>query len=275
MGVGSSKRSSVRLNKIGQQKKVTEPNVKRKKENHLTENTDVHITTSKHSVELPTENGDKRESDGKPVSLSPVPLQKGVVLHRRPRIQSSLSSGSTGRNSRGSRDSRISKRMSFYEIVDASEINAYLMVGNQPSSQDDEFLTRKKIMFVLNLSNSPVQYIKPGVQYKSIPLDDEDDEDLTHHLEECLDFLKACKKTCDETKSRILIYSYFGLSRSCSVALAHLMKEDGWTLEYAWNHLRECNPSAKPNDGFLLQLLEYERVLHGKISMTMTDFYTR
>jgi hypothetical protein len=53
------------------------------------------------------------------------------------------------------------------------------------------------------------------------------------------------------------------------------MKENGWTLRQAWNYLRQCRPAAKPSDGFLLQLMQYEGSLHGKLSMTMQDFYAR
>ena len=197
----------------------------------------------------------------------------GSKVHSKPVLRPSISSGS--RHSRCSRDSRISKRMSFYEIVDANELTSYLIVGNQPSSEDDEFLTRKKVMFVMNFSNTPLQYMKTGVEYKSYFLEDEEDADLLSILEVSLKALQEWKTKCIETNSRILIYSQYGLSRSCSVALAHLMKEERLTLKQAWNHLKECNPSAKPNEGFLLQLRQYEQKLYGKISMTITDFYSK
>ncbi|XP_011410032.1 PREDICTED: dual specificity protein phosphatase 1B-like [Amphimedon queenslandica] len=181
------------------------------------------------------------------------------------------------RGSRTSRDSRLSKHTSFYEMVDASEINTYLLIGNQPSVENTEFLSRKRILFVLNLSNSPVPVTRDGIEYKSVKLEDDDEEDLLGVLQDCLDFLHKAKKKCESNKgSRVLVYSYFGLSRSASVCVAHLMKEEGWTLEKSWNHLKAQHPSAKPNDGFLLQLLEYEgKLYNGKISMRMQDFHTR
>lgn len=180
------------------------------------------------------------------------------------------------RGSRTSRDSRLSKHTSFYEMVDASEINSYLLIGNQPCVENVEFLARKRITFVLNLSNSPVPLIRDGIEYKTVLLEDDDDQDLLGILGDSLDFLHKAKKKCESTKSRVLVYSYFGLSRSVSVCVAHLMNEEGWTLQKSWNYLKQHHPSAKPNDGFLLQLLEYERKLHdGKMSMTMQDFHAR
>ncbi len=185
-----------------------------------------------------------------------------------------VSNSSSNRHSKGSRDSRVSRRMSFYDIIDANDITSYLIVGNQPSAQDEEFLSRKKIMFVMNLSNLPLEYIKPDIVYKNIFLEDEDESDLLSVLEICLQALDEWKRKCIDTKGRILVYSYNGLSRSCSVVLAHLMTEERLTLRQAWNHLKERHPMAKPNDGFLLQLIQYEQQnFNRRLSMTIADFY--
>ncbi len=193
----------------------------------------------------------------------------------RPVIRASTSSSS--RHSRGSRDSRVSsKRMSFYDIVDADDITSYLIVGNQASAQDEDFLIRKKVMFVLNLSNLPLEYINPDIEYKSVFLEDEDDSDLLSVLQICLQALQEWKMKCLETKARILVYSYNGLSRSCAVVLGHLMTEERLTLKQAWNHLKEKHPIAKPNDGFQLQLMQYEQgALNRKLSMTIAEFYCK
>ena len=184
------------------------------------------------------------------------------------------------RDKRGSSASN-SYRMSFYEMVDAHEILPYLLVGNAPSSNDEEFLSRKHVRYALNLSNAPVEYPFDGLEYKSVFIEDEDEEDLHSHLSECLEFLQKVRKESEKYSNpkmqpKVLVYSYFGLSRSCAVVLAHLMKEEGWTLKQAWQYLHSLHPSAKPNDGFLVQLLQYERELYGnRITMTVQDFYSR
>ena len=208
------------------------------------------------------------------ISTQIVTRKKKKNGQSKPLVRASNSSSS--RHSRGSRDSRVSKRMSFYDIVDANDITSYLVVGNQPSAQDDEFLNRKNIMFIMNLSNLPLEYIKPDVEYKNIFLEDEDDSDLRSVLGICLPALRKWKKKCIDTKSRILVYSYNGLSRSCTVVLAHLMNEEHLTLRQAWDHLKGRHPSAKPNDGFLLQLIQYEQQnFNRRLSMTVADFYTK
>lgn len=182
----------------------------------------------------------------------------------------------SSRNSRMSRDSVTSKRMSFYDIVDANDVNSYLLVGNQASANDEEFLHRKKVMFVMNLSNLPLGYIHPDIEYKNIPLEDEDDADLLKVLRTCLDTLVEWKQKCIKNKLRMLVYSFNGVSRSCAVILAHLMYEERLTLRQAWEHLKEKHPSAKPNDGFVLQLMQFEQQKLGrKLSITVADFYAK
>ena len=219
------------------------------------------------------ESSNKPDTDQQDDDLDTLP-QMPAEITKRPLARASTSSSS--RHSRGSRDSRVSKRLSFYDIVDANDVTSYLVVGNQASALDDEFLTRKKITFVMNMSNLPLEYIKPDVEYKNVFLEDEEEADLLSVLEICLQALKEWKMRCLQTKKRVLVYSYNGLSRSCSVVLAHLMSEERLTLKQAWIHLKEKHPSAKPNDGFLLQLMQYEQdTLERKLSMTMPDFYSK
>ena len=181
----------------------------------------------------------------------------------------------------GKSRSSNSNRVSFYEMVDAHEVLPYLLVGNSPSSNDEEYLARKHVRYALNLSNTPVEYPFEGIEYKSVFIEDEEEEDLLGHLPECLDFLQKVRRESEKSPNpklqpKVLIYSYFGLSRSCAVVLAHLMKEEEWSLKESWRYLRTYHPSAKPNDGFLIQLLQYERELRGnRITMTIQDFYSR
>lgn len=228
------------------------------------------IATSKtHRWQKSTSSNGSHQEDAK--NTVTIDSKNGVKL----RGQKSERRRGRSTGSRFSSDSRQSKHTSFYEMVDASELNSYLLVGNQACIENEEFLNRKLIHYVLNLSNLALPSIKEGVHYKCVPLEDEDDENILGILDDCLSFLHDAKKKCVQNKTRILIYSYFGISRSCSVAIAHLMKEENWNLQKTWITLKQYHPLAKPNDGFLLQLLQYEVKLHGSMSMNIQDFYSR
>lgn len=156
------------------------------------------------------------------------------------------------------------------------------------SAKDDSFLLRKNVIFVLSLTGDPVDEPVDGVEYKWVPMEDDDSEQLLPHLDECLEFInkanpdkgnpknqreKAPKKP--EAKSgTVLVHSFFGMSRTSAVVLAYLMKEKGQTLRQAYDHLKECHNATNPNENFIIQLLRLERELHdGKMTMTLKDFY--
>ncbi|NXS14640.1 SSH1 phosphatase, partial [Neodrepanis coruscans] len=52
-----------------------------------------------------------------------------------------------------------------------------------------------------------------------------------------------------------------GVSRSASTVIAYAMKEFGWSLEKAYNYVKQKRSIARPNAGFMRQLLEYEGIL--------------
>ena len=170
---------------------------------------------------------------------------------------------------------KLQQRVSFYETVDASEVLPYLIVGNLASAKNEEFLVRKNVRYVLNLTSELNETQAEDIEYKSICMEDDEDEDLSVHLEACFDFINQAKLSSTKKDSRVvLVHSYFGLSRTSAVVLAYLMREKQWTLRQAHEYLKERLASIKPNDGFVVQLLRYDQELHdGKMSMTLKDFY--
>ena len=179
------------------------------------------------------------------------------------------------KNASDDHEKKQQKRISFYDMVDASEVLPYVIVGNLASSKNDEFLSRKNVRYVLNLTSELSESRVEDVEYKNIPMEDDEDEVLAVHLEQCFEFIDKAKLNSTKGKLHVvLVHSYFGLSRTSAIILAYLMKEKQWTLRQAFKHLRERHPSAQPNDSFIVQLLRYEQELHdGKMSMTLKDFY--
>ncbi|KAL0175932.1 hypothetical protein M9458_028262, partial [Cirrhinus mrigala] len=60
----------------------------------------------------------------------------------------------------------------------------------------------------------------------------------------------------------ILVHCKMGVSRSASTVIAYLMKQQGWALDHALNHVRERRPIVQPNEGFLKQLHTYSGILN-------------
>lgn len=179
------------------------------------------------------------------------------------------------------------RRTSFYDTVDAAEILPYLVMGNLASARNPGFLKGKHVGFILNLTTEGeaagrrADNREMGIEQLQVEIEDDEDEDISGHFDVCFEFIRRAKVTqasTDDKKKhvpakRVLVHSNYGLSRTSAIVLAYLMKEKQWTIREANEHLKKCHSSAKPNDGFLVQLLRYEQELHGKMSMTLKDFY--
>lgn len=138
------------------------------------------------------------------------------------------------------------------------------------------------------MSDAMIDEPVEGIEYKTVAMEDDEDEQLVTHLDECFEFMNKAnvdgnespknkaplKKQETKASKAVLVHSYFGMSRSAAVILAYLMKEKGQTLREAYDHLKQCHTTTNPNDNFIVQLLRLEQELHnGKMTMTLKDFY--
>lgn len=141
--------------------------------------------------------------------------------------------------------------------------------------------------YILNLT-SEVEAVEDveGLQVKNIPLEDDEDQELLPHLDTAFEFINKAAKDWltsntsqkkekeDPERATVLVHSYFGMSRSSAVIIAYLMKEKGWKLKEAYEHVKKRHPSVNPNDNFVVQLIRYEQELFdGTMSMTVKDFH--
>lgn len=69
---------------------------------------------------------------------------------------------------------------------------------------------------------------------------------------------------CRKNHSKCLVHCKMGVSRSASTVIAYAMKEFGWSLEKAYNYVKQKRSIARPNAGFMRQLLEYEGILDAR-----------
>lgn len=61
-----------------------------------------------------------------------------------------------------------------------------------------------------------------------------------------------------------------GVSRSASTVIAYAMKEFGWSLEKAYNFVKQKRSITRPNPGFMRQLAEYEGILDARYSPSLS-----
>lgn len=67
-----------------------------------------------------------------------------------------------------------------------------------------------------------------------------------------------------KNNSKCLVHCKMGVSRSASTVIAYAMKENGWSLEKAYNFVKQKRSIAQPNPAFMKQLAEYEGILDAR-----------
>ena len=98
------------------------------------------------------------------------------------------------------------------------------------------------------------------MKYLQVTVDDAPGEPIRNFFEPCSAFIKEAK----DKKSRVLVHCNMGMSRSCTIVLAYLMKHEGLSLAQALVHTKERRPVVSPNPGFMGQLIEYETEMRGR-----------
>lgn len=87
---------------------------------------------------------------------------------------------------------------------------------------------------------------------------DKEDYYISSHISESISFIENCRKF-----TNVYVHCYAGVSRSVALVCAYMMSKYGWTVDKTVKFVISKRVVAKPNDGFMKQLREYESQLKG------------
>ncbi|XP_054852148.1 protein phosphatase Slingshot homolog 1 [Eublepharis macularius] len=133
----------------------------------------------------------------------------------------------------------------------------HLYLGSEWNASNLEELQGSGVDYILNVTREIDNFFPGLFAYHNIRVYDEETTDLLAHWNEAYHFINKAKKN----HSKCLVHCKMGVSRSASTVIAYAMKEFGWSLEKAYNYVKQKRSIARPNAGFMRQLLEYEGIL--------------
>uniref|UniRef100_A0A8D2KZP0 Protein phosphatase Slingshot homolog 1 n=1 Tax=Varanus komodoensis TaxID=61221 RepID=A0A8D2KZP0_VARKO len=133
----------------------------------------------------------------------------------------------------------------------------HLYLGSEWNASNLEELRVSGVDYILNVTREIDNFFPGMFAYHNIRVYDEETTDLLAHWNEAYHFINKAKKN----HSKCLVHCKMGVSRSASTVIAYAMKEFGWSLEKAYNYVRQKRSIARPNAGFMGQLLEYQGIL--------------
>ncbi|CAJ1356470.1 unnamed protein product [Effrenium voratum] len=100
------------------------------------------------------------------------------------------------------------------------------------------------------------------LRWERLALPDKEDQDLMPTLQKALEIISEAEKG----GGKVLVHCHEGKSRSVSVCLAYLISQQRLPLSEALAYVKSKRPQARPNAGFLRQLLGLELQLLGRAS---------
>ncbi|XP_037609601.1 protein phosphatase Slingshot homolog 1 isoform X2 [Sebastes umbrosus] len=149
----------------------------------------------------------------------------------------------------------------------------HVYLGSEWNASNLEELRECGVGHILNVTREIDNFFPGMFSYNNIRVYDEDATDLLAHWNDTYNFIVKAKKN----NSKCLVHCKMGVSRSASTVIAYAMKEYGWSLERAYNFVKQKRSIAQPNAGFMRQLAEYEGILdaskhrHNKLWRPGTD----
>uniref|UniRef100_A0A1A7WJA2 Protein phosphatase Slingshot homolog 1 n=1 Tax=Iconisemion striatum TaxID=60296 RepID=A0A1A7WJA2_9TELE len=139
----------------------------------------------------------------------------------------------------------------------ATLIFDHVYLGSEWNASNLEELQETGVGHILNVTREIDNFFPGTFCYHNVRVYDEEATDLLAHWNDTYNFIVKAKKN----DSKCLVHCKMGVSRSASTVIAYAMKEYGWSLEKAYNFVKQKRNITRPNPGFMRQLAEYEGIL--------------
>lgn len=148
----------------------------------------------------------------------------------------------------------------------ASRIFDWLYIGGEEAATDAVYLQFLGIQRVVNCCER-IPFASQSTANLQLRMRDVPKELLSSHLPSAFDFLDEAK----EAGETVLVHCRSGASRSVAVVLAFMIVHERVRLADAWTHVRARRSVARPNRGFMEQLLQYDRIRNGPSALTLPE----
>jgi protein-tyrosine phosphatase len=155
---------------------------------------------------------------------------------------------------------RICKSLNIYEqysicLSEPTQVTKNIFLGSAFNAGNFNSLENLDIDIIINVTNEINNYYPDDFVYINYKIDDSEADNIEEYLDSSYKILK------DNSDKNILVHCYMGASRSASIVIYYLMKENNLTFKQAFDILKNKRPLINPNIKFVEVLLKKEEVL--------------
>ncbi|KAL7991578.1 hypothetical protein Chor_015834 [Crotalus horridus] len=134
-------------------------------------------------------------------------------------------------------------------------IKSWLLLGSQDAAHDLETMKKYKVTHVLNVAYGVENAFPNDFTYKTIPILDLPETDITSCFPECFEFIEQIKLK----GGVVLVHCNAGVSRAAAIIIGFLMYSEGLNFAMAFSVVKNARPAICPNSGFMEQLQKYRQ----------------
>ena len=139
-----------------------------------------------------------------------------------------------------------------------SEILPHLYLSCRKGASNRQGLEMNNISRILNVTTEASEYQHlDGFIYHQIAVEDIHEVNMLECLPRAFAFIEEAKAS----NEKVLVHCHAGMSRSVTVVLAYLMKFQGFTLNNAYDYVKQKKSNISPNFSFMEQLVQFENSL--------------
>ncbi|XP_013922854.1 PREDICTED: dual specificity protein phosphatase 19 [Thamnophis sirtalis] len=137
-------------------------------------------------------------------------------------------------------------------------IKPWLLLGSQDAAHDLEIMKKYKVTHVLNVAYGVENAFPDDLTYKTIPILDLPETDITSYFPQCFEFIEQIKLK----DGVVLVHCNAGVSRAAAIIIGFLMYSEGLNFAMAFSVVKNARPAICPNSGFMEQLQKYCQINH-------------
>jgi len=140
-----------------------------------------------------------------------------------------------------------------------SQIFEWLYLGSFSNACDIKELRKNKINYILNCAiECHNKNLPKNIKELHLKIKDVENFDLINYFDEANEFINKCKLE----GGTLLVHCKLGVSRSASFVIAYLIENNNLSVEEALDFVKQKRNQIKPNEGFIIQLKKYERLIY-------------
>ncbi|KAK2944240.1 putative dual specificity phosphatase domain protein [Blattamonas nauphoetae] len=155
--------------------------------------------------------------------------------------------------------STLSSSMRNPDLTPVSKLRDGIYVGGSEAASSEQFILNNKITHIVNCTRSavPNRFVRIGVQYLNIQIDDDDTADYISSDGQTAESVYHFICEAHSAFGGVLIHSFWGQNRAPLVTAAYLMRKFEWDAAFTIEIMLSCR-KAHMRQSFQDQLYRYE-----------------